>query len=198
MRDWSQYNVNTIRTGHEDGKRLVVLFAIDFKEALQRDIDKNFISCGRCAKRELNNFLKYSKTKTMKKSEKTMKKFKVKAKYFGLALSSGSKVTLSSKGNTDELCAKFANEHPRGLQIFDSIPEDFKIGKSYGDYTPESSEEKTFENAEDLKKAFDRPTLDEMATNIGLNPEEFKNKLEVATAIFNVMSSDINEGGEEE
>jgi hypothetical protein len=193
MRDWSQYNVNTIRTGSENGKRLAVLFAIDFKGALGRDIDKNFTTCGRCAKREINNFLKFNKME-----KKAKKSFKVKLKYQGLALAPGSKTTMPAKNPSDEICAQFANEHPRGLDLFDSIPEDFEIGQSYGEYTPgenaNGGESDEFKNADEIKKAYTRDELNDIAEKLGLDGGSYSNKSDVAEAIFNAMSSDTEDG----
>lgn len=112
---WDKYQAVEVRTGtDQDGNRLIISFARDYKEVFGSDI------CPNCNgfDRKFNNFL--NKTKLM--TEKKKSRYVLKKMYQNIPLEFGSSLFLNNENMTDEYGAKLLKNHPRGKDLFDFLP----------------------------------------------------------------------------
>ena len=112
---WSKYQAAEVRTGtDQNGNRLLVSFARDYKEVFGVDI------CPNCNgfNQKFINFL--NKTKPM--SEKKKSGYVLKKTYQNIPLEFGSSVFVNNENMTDEYGAKLLKSHPKGEGLFDILP----------------------------------------------------------------------------
>lgn len=115
--DWGKYQAAEVLSGmNENGSRLISLFARDYKKTTGNDI------CHTCNSfiTKFNSFIQ--KYYIMKKNENTCG-FRLKPMYENIPSSFGSAVFVNNKNITNELALALLNNHPRGKDLFDIIPE---------------------------------------------------------------------------
>lgn len=115
--DWGKYQAAEVLSGmNENGSRLISLFAKDYKKITGNDI------CHTCNSfiTKFNSFIQ--KYYIMKKNENTCG-FRLKPMYENIPSSFGSAVFVNNKNITNELALALLNNHPRGKDLFDIIPE---------------------------------------------------------------------------
>lgn len=118
--DWGKYQAAEVLSGmNENGSRLISLFARDYKKTTGNDI------CHTCNSfiTKFNSFIQ--KYYIMKKNENTCG-FRLKPMYENIPSSFGSAVFVNNKNITDELALGLLNNHPRGKDLFDIIPENLE------------------------------------------------------------------------
>lgn len=121
--NWTEYinKPDVVLNGKtEDGTRLVLLFAEDYKKKMGHDLD---ISCPKCFRRDFNKFIN---TKSIMMSKKSG--FEVKKKYEGLTHPC-SKNVLSTKAIelNNSVAIEFYVEHPLGKKLFQKVPGNVKM-----------------------------------------------------------------------
>lgn len=112
--------------------------------------------------------------------------YALKAKYEGIPTSFGSRKLAYNHNLTDEMAKELVENHPAGEKLFDVIPE-----KTEGE---ESDEE--FESSHRVKELLDsknRDELNEIAKELELDPEEYRTKELVATAIATAELENLND-----
>ncbi|TYP71482.1 hypothetical protein [Aquimarina intermedia] len=163
VRDWRNIDKVTIFNGKdENGNRYLSQFLKDYQNIFQPDMIN--AGCQRCLNDYYNNYIKYVSSM---KTEKKESGFKLREKYNGIPLEFGSATLVTNANITDEIGNKLLKDHPRGEELFEAIPEE---------------EEIVLTRIEVLDK-MTRAQLDETATGLGLNPDDYKNKGLIAEAI---------------
>lgn len=110
-----------VKNGYNEssGKRFLVEFAEDYKALMGTTL---CLSCNFNSK--FYEFINKLKTKKMSKKNKSTKlEFQIKPKYKGVQLGFGSNVMLTDSGLSEELALRFCIEHPRGKELFETLPE---------------------------------------------------------------------------
>lgn len=116
--DWGKYQAAEVLSGmNENGGRLISLFARDYKKITGIDI------CHTCNSfiQKFNSFIQ--KYYTMAKDAENTCGFRLKPMYQNIPSSFGSAVFVNNKNITNELALALLNNHPRGKDLFDIIPE---------------------------------------------------------------------------
>lgn len=171
MKRWLKIDKATIFTGNdENGNRYLSQFLKDYQQTFNPDLIN--AGCQRCLEDYYHKFTKY--LSTMSKDTKT--EYKLKAKYEGIPLAFGSRTQVYNSNLTDEMAEELLKTHPRGKELFEVIPEKKETAKKTK-----------------VKKLTDhtRPELDEMAEKLGINPKDYSNKDEVASAIEDVRNATL-------
>lgn len=162
--NWLSLNKETIFNGKDEkGNRYLSQFLSDYKKTFNPDIIN--AGCKRC----LNDYyLKFTKHLAMSdKTEKTKSGYALKAKYEGIPLSFGSRTFVTNNNITNEMGDELLKNHPAGEKLFTTIPK---------------KQEKELTRLEELN-SMKREELDEIAKDLELNPEDYKNKGLIAEAI---------------
>ena len=145
MRDWSTYNASSILNGtDENGNRLVLEFAIDYKALVGGDL---CISCRKSFPFQFNKFLNYFGMKENKTG------YVLHTKYNGLVLAPVMNDAISNARMTEEKALRFITGHPKGRALFKKLPKD--INDRIDTYKNGSDKEEKFNvhiaNGEALK-----------------------------------------------
>lgn len=124
---WQNLTANYVRTANVDGRRLVLDFAIDFKNKFNREI------CVSCISQFNADFAKYINSM----SEKTVN-YRLKGKYNNISLGFGKRGRLSNENMNDKDALFLLKHHPKGKELFDILPEEepkpeVKIKRKKGD-----------------------------------------------------------------
>ena len=119
---WSKYQAAEVRTGtDQDGNRLIVSFAGDYKAVFGADV------CPNCNgfDQKFINFL--NATKVM--SEKKKSGYVLKKMYQNIPLEFGSSIFVNNENITDEYGSELLKNHPKGKGLFDAVPkqQDFTV-----------------------------------------------------------------------
>lgn len=118
--DFAAMDINTITTGVTgDGVRYLELFLKEYTKLFGATVNPG---CGRC----MADYLMKYKQK-MKKSENTSG-WKLLEKYNGIPLEFGSQIFVTHD-NVHEYGAQLLKNHPKGKDLFESIPEGDKDSK---------------------------------------------------------------------
>lgn len=161
MNDWRKIDKDTIFKGNdENGNRYLSQFLSDYKKTFNpTDINAG---CERCLIDYYNKLIKHLSImgKEVKNNE-----YQLKLKYNGIPLAFGSPILVTNANINEKYARQLIKNHPRGVELFDKLPEDFQ--------------EEGYESLEDLG----RKELDALAENLGLNPEDYKNKSLIIEAI---------------
>lgn len=124
MNDWGKYKADEVLTGTDaNGNRLISAFAKDYKRVFNQDI------CPTCKdfKDKFQKFLK--KIQDMSNSDKKNTGFVLKKMYENIPLKFGSAIYVNNQNLTDDYAKELINNHPRGKELFDIIPENVNTGK---------------------------------------------------------------------
>lgn len=124
MRNWQEISPSKVQNGIEDGKRLILEFARDYKEVIGSEL------CVGCSNSFEASFKKFLNKKYMKENTTG---FKLHEKYNGLKLGGfGSKETISNYSMTKEKALLFLTKHKKGKALFSLLPKD--VDKQIEDY----------------------------------------------------------------
>lgn len=160
--NWLNIDKVVIFTGKdENGNRYLSQFLRDYKEAFGKE--EINAGCPKCLDSYYTKFTKH----LSKMGEKINSTYRLKAKYNGISLGFGSNVIVSNRNITDDLAEQLLKNHPRGKELFETMP---KAPKR--DITT-------------LK----RRELDVIARGLGIDPSDYSNKSEVIAAIEDVENA---------
>ena len=148
--EWENISLNEIKTGSDgNGNRLISLFAREYVKLMNTD------PCFNCPGLQ-DRYIKFlNKRKAMENVKNSG--FKLKPMYEGVSLGFGSNQTLSAANLSDENALKFAKEHPKGVGLFEKVPEgfdveNFKPSNKDGEELPERVKELLELKKEDLEE----------------------------------------------
>ena len=168
--DWRTIDKAAIFNGKdENGNRYLSQFLKDYQETFHPDMIN--AGCLRCLEDYYQTFIKYLSTMSQTKNSG----YKLREKYNGIPLEFGSPVQVSNSNLTDEYAEKLLKDHPAGADLFEAIPE--------------GSDEVTVES---LKKDNTREELDAMASSLGIDTTEAKDKTEAAQAILDALNAEAD------
>ncbi|WP_462250431.1 hypothetical protein [Ekhidna sp.] len=117
MMEWQSYKIEEIKTGSdESGNRLALQFCQDYKDLFGPDAH----CCHTCPSFE-NKINKYiQKISTMKEVKNSG--FELKPMYNGIQPKFGA-APVSNGNLTDEKAIELINEHPKGKDLFEKLPD---------------------------------------------------------------------------
>ncbi len=145
----------------ENGNRYLSQFLQDYKQVFDRD--EINAGCPKCLENYYQKFTKH----LSRMGQKETSNYRLKAKYNGISLGFGSNVIISNRNITDELGAQLLEKHPAGKQLFEKYPQ---------------AQPKPLDG---LK----REELNEIATDLGIDPADYSKKSELAAAIEDVRKA---------
>lgn len=176
MKYWLKIDKVTIFNGKdENGNRYLSQFLRDYKETFNPDIIN--AGCDRCLEDYYQKFIKYLSTMSNEKPKNSG--YVLREKYENMPLEFGSPILVNNSNLTDEMAEKML-KNPKGKELFVKIPEK----KSSGSQS-------------ELTK-LNRSELDEMAEKLGINPEDYSNKKEIAAAIEDVQNAKVESENQSE
>jgi hypothetical protein len=167
---WNKYQASEVRTGMDsNGNRLVSSFAKDYNSIF------NFELCPNCKgfEEKFKKFLK--KTKIM--AEKKASQYVLKKMYSNIPLEFGSSVFVNNENMTDAYGLKLLKNHPRGLDLFDSVPNTQK------ETIASQGQNKEVQTASQLMKDNSKDELIKIAADLGVLDLD-GNKRKLATYIL--------------
>jgi hypothetical protein len=154
MIDWLKIDKVTIFKGKdENGNRYLNQFLSDYKKIF--NAKEINAGCERCLE---DYYFKLIKHLQMGKSTNDSG-YILKAKYDGIPLGFGSPILVTNANITKKYAEKLIKEHKRGVDLFDKIP------------------------AKTDLDGLNRAQLDSIATDLGLVPGDYSNKVEIKQAI---------------
>ncbi len=118
MNNWGKYKAEEVLTETDkNGNRLISAFAKDYKTVFNQDI------CPACKdfKEKFQKYLK--KIQDMSNSNKKNSGFVLKKMYENIPLKFGSAIYVNNQNLTDDYAKELINNHPRGKDLFDIIPD---------------------------------------------------------------------------
>lgn len=175
--DWLKIDKVAIFTGtDENGNRYLSRFLKDYKEAFPNS-DPN-AGCQRCLDDYYHKLIKHI---SVMKTVKNESGYVLKKKYENIPLHFGSKILVNNTNMTKEYGEKLL-ERKKGKDLFEKVPDN--AGKASA---------KKEEKLTDLT----RKQLDAKAKKLGLNPKDYANKDEIATAIEAVNTANVSEASGE-
>jgi hypothetical protein len=122
LEKWKTYQASEVQSGiDQNGNRLISLFVKDYKDVMGTEF------CPSCKDFEIkfNNFItKLENMKTVKNSG-----FKLKAMFDNITLF-GSTKYFNNATLSDEEAIVLLENHPKGLDLFDEVPEDWESLKT--------------------------------------------------------------------
>ena len=167
--NWLEVDQVSVLTGKDsNGNRYLSQFLKEYKEVFNRET----INAG-CQKCLVNYYLKFIKYLHTMPTPKQPTEYRLKAKYNGIPLSFGSPVQVDNNNMTDAYGNQLLENHPKGADLFDAVPD-------------------TSKNQEDLS-TLSRKQLNKRAVEIGLNPDDYKNKSEVVNAISEALKTQVSD-----
>lgn len=125
--EWQNYDAEQVRTQNENGVRLALSFAKDYKEYFNQEL--SCINCKSGFKESFQNYIKAMGLEP-KKSE-----YQLKPKYDGISLGFGKKGRVFNKSITKKDAEYLLKNHPSGENLFDSLPEKAKAKDTVDDYS---------------------------------------------------------------
>jgi hypothetical protein len=141
MRDWRELSPSRIQSGVEDGKRIILEFAQDYRAVFNKEL---CIGCTGSFENQLQKFLK----KQYMKENKTG--FKLHERYNGLKLGGFRGIeTITNYAMTEEKALLFLTKHPKGKGLFSLLPKN--VDELIKDYK-EKQEAKALEGLAPVKK----------------------------------------------
>ena len=147
--DWLGLDKDTVFNGRDaDGNRYLSQFLADY-ERIFTPVDIN-AGCKRCLDGYYIKLIKHLKMGNTTEP----KEYQLKIKYNGIPLAFGSQIFVTNANITKEYAEILLKTHPRGADLFDVFTE--------------------IEEADPLK-GLKRAELEEIATEKGLNPENYSN-----------------------
>jgi hypothetical protein len=161
--NWLDKTAEQIKTGtDEKGTRLVLAFQSDYKKIFGQGAE----CCHTCPSFTAK-VQKYKQTIT-KMKEVDNSGFKLKAKYEGIQVPFGSK-PVSNVNLTDAKAKEIIKNHPKGVELFDKLPEGFEV---------ESENEPTFEElVNNMKKDDLVAKAEELNIDASGNVKELKARI---------------------
>ena len=161
LEKWKKYQAIEVLTGNdENGNRLISIFAKEYKVIMHNDI------CPSCNDFEIKyqNFL--NKLEIMSKTEIKNSGFSLKPAYDNITLH-GSQIYFNNANLTDELAIQLIENHPKGEELFDLLPENWKELKNPAKVTGAVINlfEKEF-SVDDAKDLFKSAGIDSRATTV--------------------------------
>ncbi len=109
----------------------------------------------------------------------------------------GTSQVYSNANLTEEVALKFLKKNPNRKQLFSRLPKNIDELLKADDAEDTGSGDNKVETAAHLAKK-GRKELDQIATDLELNPKDYSNKEEIAKAIFNKreqLKDDTGSGG---
>lgn len=174
--DYGQYTAKEILEGDINGKRLITFYVRDYRAVMGSD---PCINCGKFTP-QLEKFKqKISEMKELKNSG-----FKLKPMFEGIQTGFGSREFVSNANLDDEKAMKLIENHPKGRELFEELPEGFdpetfKVAKAKED-VPFDWENATEEEVEKHLKTLKKDALIDIAEAGGIEPKGTKDDLILA------------------
>lgn len=185
LEKWKKYQANEVLSGNdENGNRLISLFAKDYRSIMHNDI------CPSCDdfKTKYQNFIK--KLETMSKVENKNSGFVLKPMYDNITLH-GSNVYFRNGTLTDEQAMELLENHPKGEDLFEMIPQNLKDFKKSekGDVVTLFGKDLTVEKAKDL---FKQAGIESKANTVKGLEDKFEKLSEAQKEALSILVNPVN------
>ena len=155
--DWLSVDKDTVFNGSDaHGNRYLNQFLADYERIF--DLKDLNAGCKNCLNNYYSNLIKHLNMGNTTES----KAYQLKEKYNGIPLKFGSPVLVNNGNITKEYAEELIKNHPRGIDLFDVLPD---------------------REPQDDFKGLKRADLDEIAIGLGLNPEVYSNATLIKEAI---------------
>ena len=166
MKDWTKYKAEDVKNGlDENGNRLFSLFVQDHIKVFGIDV------CPNCNDFPIKfqNFI--NKIKEMENKKPC--EFQLKKMYEGIPTSFGSSKYVTNQNISDELAIELLQNHPRGNELFESLPKNVdELVSGNGNNSANNSNPATVKifdkdlSVEEVKELFEKAEIKSNATSV--------------------------------